>query len=239
MTKVKGLVDEVSGASRQQTQGIEQVSQAIAQMEKVTQTTAATAEESAAASEELTAQAESAMDVVGRLETLVGARAAAAATGAKSGRRPRSARPRPRAPRMAGATGSTPAMARGRGAADGGHRAAARPVRQSCSRPSGPGADLQEGDISLTCVKHLFIGVGLFVIAASSSTGANHSTVQRSRRRHRRRLEMPDIVTDRPDFTESSEIVPKGGFQFESGVSYEGDAADGDFVRAASARPAR
>jgi methyl-accepting chemotaxis protein len=69
--KVKGLVDEVSNASRQQSQGIDQVSQAIAQMEKVTQTTAATAEESAAASEELNAQAESAMQVVARLEALV------------------------------------------------------------------------------------------------------------------------------------------------------------------------
>ena len=69
---VKGLVDEVSVASRQQAQGIDQVSQAIAQMEKVTQTTAATAEESAAASEELKAQAESAMGVVSQLATLVG-----------------------------------------------------------------------------------------------------------------------------------------------------------------------
>ena len=73
VTKVKALVDDVSVASRQQTQGIEQVSQAIAQMEKVTQTTAATAEESAAASEGLTAQADSAMGVVGRLTALVGA----------------------------------------------------------------------------------------------------------------------------------------------------------------------
>ena len=55
---MKGLVEEVSEASRQQAQGIDQVTQAIAQMEKVTQTTAATAEESAAASEELNAQAE-------------------------------------------------------------------------------------------------------------------------------------------------------------------------------------
>jgi hypothetical protein len=47
-------------------------------MEKVTQTTAATAEESAAASEELTAQAEGAMQVVGRLETLVGSTSSAA-----------------------------------------------------------------------------------------------------------------------------------------------------------------
>jgi hypothetical protein len=73
VTKVKGLVDQVSQASRQQSQGIDQVSQAISQMEKVTQTTAATAEESAAASEELTAQAQGSMQVVTRLEELVGA----------------------------------------------------------------------------------------------------------------------------------------------------------------------
>ena len=54
-------------------------------MEKVTQTTAATAEESAAASEELTAQAEGAMQVVGRLETLVGS----ASAGATAPSRPR------------------------------------------------------------------------------------------------------------------------------------------------------
>jgi methyl-accepting chemotaxis protein/methyl-accepting chemotaxis protein-1 (serine sensor receptor) len=77
IAKVKGLVDEVSLASRQQSQGIEQVAQAVSQMEKVTQTTAATAEESAAASEELSAQAETAMDVVRQLETLVGSHSAA------------------------------------------------------------------------------------------------------------------------------------------------------------------
>ncbi len=70
--QVKALVDDVTHASRQQAQGIDQVSQAIVQMEKVTQSTAATAEESAAASEELNAQAEAAMAVVGRLSALVG-----------------------------------------------------------------------------------------------------------------------------------------------------------------------
>src|SRR5499427_4290358 len=65
--KAKGLIDEVSVASRQQAQGIEQVSQAIAQMEKVTQSNAASAEESAAVSEELSAQAEEASSVVRRL----------------------------------------------------------------------------------------------------------------------------------------------------------------------------
>ena len=40
-------------------------------MERVTQTTAATAEESAAASEELSAQAETTMDIVAELRTLL------------------------------------------------------------------------------------------------------------------------------------------------------------------------
>jgi methyl-accepting chemotaxis protein len=88
VTKVKGLVEQVSAASRQQSQGIDQVSQAISQMEKVTQTTAATAEESAAASEELTAQAEGAMQVVGRLELLVGSHGAPVAA------RPAAAQPK-------------------------------------------------------------------------------------------------------------------------------------------------
>ncbi len=79
VTRVKAIADEVSQASRQQAQGIDQVTRAISEMEKVTQTTAATAEESAAASEELNAQAETSMQVVGRLEDLVGRVAAAGA----------------------------------------------------------------------------------------------------------------------------------------------------------------
>ncbi|MEI6669996.1 MAG: methyl-accepting chemotaxis protein [Acidobacteriota bacterium] len=71
-TQVRSLVEEISVASREQTQGIEQVTQSISQMEQVTQTTAATAEESAAASEELNAQAETAMQAVAGLETMVG-----------------------------------------------------------------------------------------------------------------------------------------------------------------------
>jgi methyl-accepting chemotaxis protein len=92
VTRVKGLMDEISVASGQQTQGIDQVSQAVAQMEKVTQTTAATAEESAAASEELNAQAEASRAVVGRLQLLIGGAPASPAAGRrrKAGARPRS-----------------------------------------------------------------------------------------------------------------------------------------------------
>jgi methyl-accepting chemotaxis protein len=69
---MKGLVDQVSEASRQQAEGIGQMSQAFAQMEKVTQTTAAAAEESAAAGEELTGRAEATRVLVTRLAALVG-----------------------------------------------------------------------------------------------------------------------------------------------------------------------
>ncbi len=45
----------------------------------------------------------------------------------------------------------------------------------------------------------------------------------------------PELVTDRPDFTESSEVIPRGLFQFESGFSYEGDNAAGVRSRSISA----
>ena len=69
--RVKGLIEEVSEASRQQTQGIDQVARAVQQMETVTQSTAATAEETAAASEELNAQAEVTMASASNLHVLV------------------------------------------------------------------------------------------------------------------------------------------------------------------------
>lgn len=56
--------------SRQQAQGIDQVSQAMTRMERVTQGAAATAEESAAVSEELNAQAETSLQVVADLAAL-------------------------------------------------------------------------------------------------------------------------------------------------------------------------
>ena len=103
VTAVKRLVDSVSVASGQQAHGIEQVLQGIRQMETVTQTTAATAEESAAASEQLSAQAGTTMQLVERLEAMVGrveARQAAAAA------------PRPELPRPAGRIAVVPKPAR-------------------------------------------------------------------------------------------------------------------------------
>lgn len=65
--KVSSLVGEVASASREQSQGIDQVSKAIAQIEQVTQSNAATSEESASASEELSAQAVELNDIVRKL----------------------------------------------------------------------------------------------------------------------------------------------------------------------------
>ena len=70
--QVDELVAEVTGASREQTQGITQINTAVGQMDKVTQGNAASAEECAAAAEELNAQAETMKQSVGELLQLVG-----------------------------------------------------------------------------------------------------------------------------------------------------------------------
>jgi methyl-accepting chemotaxis protein len=70
---VKGLVDGMSIAARQQTDGIEQVRSALSSMEQTSQRTAALAEEAAAASEELAAQSEVARHSAQSLAQLAGA----------------------------------------------------------------------------------------------------------------------------------------------------------------------
>ncbi|MDP2992392.1 MAG: methyl-accepting chemotaxis protein, partial [Deltaproteobacteria bacterium] len=70
--KVKDLVGEIAAASREQAQGIGQVSTAVAEMDKVVQANSASAEENASASEEMNAQAENMKDFVGQLVALVG-----------------------------------------------------------------------------------------------------------------------------------------------------------------------
>lgn len=55
--KVGELVEEISAASNEQAQGIDEINRAVAEMDKVVQQVAATAEESAAASEEMNSQA--------------------------------------------------------------------------------------------------------------------------------------------------------------------------------------
>ncbi len=70
--KVGELVGEISAASNEQTDGIEQVNKAVTEMDKVVQQNAANAEESASASEEMSAQAEQMKASVVELAALVG-----------------------------------------------------------------------------------------------------------------------------------------------------------------------
>ena len=70
--KVGELVSEISAASNEQAQGIDQVNIAVAEMDKVVQQNAANAEESASASEEMNAQAEQMKGIVEDLFALVG-----------------------------------------------------------------------------------------------------------------------------------------------------------------------
>lgn len=65
------LVTEVTAASDEQTEGIEQINTAIAQFDQVTQSIASNAEETAASSEELDAQAEILFSAVKRLHSVI------------------------------------------------------------------------------------------------------------------------------------------------------------------------
>ncbi|KWT69014.1 Methyl-accepting chemotaxis protein I (serine chemoreceptor protein) [Variovorax sp. WDL1] len=63
--RVTDIVAEISAASHEQTQGIEQINQAITQMDQVTQQNAALVEEAAAAASSLQDQAGKLSQVVG------------------------------------------------------------------------------------------------------------------------------------------------------------------------------
>ena len=65
------LIQEITTATHEQAQGVDQVNNAVAQMDKVTQSNAASAEKSASASEELWAQAEMLKEVINDLMALV------------------------------------------------------------------------------------------------------------------------------------------------------------------------
>lgn len=69
--RVAQLVAEITAASQEQSQGIDQVNRAVSEMEKVIQQNAANAEESAAAAEELNAQSEQMRAYVDDLRQLV------------------------------------------------------------------------------------------------------------------------------------------------------------------------
>ena len=69
--KVATLIGEIAAASKEQSQGIDQVTTAVTEMDKVVQQNAANAEESASAAEELSSQAEEVNSMVGDLNAIV------------------------------------------------------------------------------------------------------------------------------------------------------------------------
>lgn len=62
--KVNDLIAEIAAASKEQSQGIDQLNNAVAQMDKVTQQNAANSEESAGSAQELSSQAEELQNVI-------------------------------------------------------------------------------------------------------------------------------------------------------------------------------
>ncbi len=72
ISKVAGLVDEISTASAEQAKGIEQINTGLAQIDQVTQTSAANADESANANRSLAEQATGLKAVANELNMLVG-----------------------------------------------------------------------------------------------------------------------------------------------------------------------
>nr|MBC8551164.1 methyl-accepting chemotaxis protein [Candidatus Brocadiales bacterium] len=70
--KATDLTQEITNASKEQSEGISQVNNAVQQMDQITQQIAANSEETASASEEMSAQAQTLMDQVDILSKLVG-----------------------------------------------------------------------------------------------------------------------------------------------------------------------
>lgn len=71
-TKASDLISEIAAASREQSEGINQVTKAVTQMDQVTQQNSAYAEETASSSEELSSQADSLNEIVDTLVSVVG-----------------------------------------------------------------------------------------------------------------------------------------------------------------------
>ncbi|HDL89301.1 MAG TPA: methyl-accepting chemotaxis protein, partial [Thermodesulforhabdus norvegica] len=72
LTKVVELVNEIAAASREQAEGIDQISKATGEMDKTVQQTAANAEEFASVAEELNAQAVQLRHLVNNLTNVIG-----------------------------------------------------------------------------------------------------------------------------------------------------------------------
>jgi len=81
VTQVKSLdelIAEIASASKEQSQGVNEVNMAVGQMDKVTQSNAAHAEENASAAEELNAQVGSLQGIVSQLQAVISGGAAVA-----------------------------------------------------------------------------------------------------------------------------------------------------------------
>lgn len=85
--RLKGMVEEVSQSSTEQTRGVAEVAKAIQQMELMTQRNAATAEESAASVLQLRSHSALLLEVVEEVSVLVGGAAADAGSGPEAGER--------------------------------------------------------------------------------------------------------------------------------------------------------
>jgi methyl-accepting chemotaxis protein/CHASE3 domain sensor protein len=94
--QVDELAAEVANASKEQSQGIDEINKAVGEMDKVTQSNAAGAEESASASEELSAQAELLKEAAVELQRMVdGSGQSAGVAAAHAPVRPVAKRPMP------------------------------------------------------------------------------------------------------------------------------------------------
>jgi hypothetical protein len=70
--KVASLVEEIAMASREQSEGVEQINKAVSQMERMVQQNSTSAEESASASKEMDAQSDNLKDMVTDLALFIG-----------------------------------------------------------------------------------------------------------------------------------------------------------------------
>ena len=86
VAKTADIVEEISTASGEQAQGIDQVNTALSQMDKVTQNNAASAEESASAAGELRSQSRKMSQIVNKLVKFTGSRLSQTDTRANRGK---------------------------------------------------------------------------------------------------------------------------------------------------------
>jgi methyl-accepting chemotaxis protein len=96
-SKVAELVSEVAEASKEQSQGIGQITTAMSEMDKVTQSNAASAEESASAAGQLSLQAGNLLSAVNEMDALAHGAGGSGSGGARRGSR-RPAMPAPGKP---------------------------------------------------------------------------------------------------------------------------------------------